>query len=375
MNIQAQQSLPGSTTRRRVVVVGGGVVGCATAYRLARAGLAVTLIERDAIGAHASAFNAGNLNPLYGTPPALLPAAIDAFHLHVDLAEELRLLGCAPGAPHPVKRILLGFEAAERAALETTAALFEATPGFSSTWLERGQLRRVEPGLADEVAFGLLLEGSLSIDGHDFTRSLAAGAARAGCEVAIGAVTGVMTHDDRVTGVRTAGGVVDCDEAVFATGPWVSELESWLGIEVGVQPVKGELLLVELPAEQPLHDLSWESVAIYRRRDAQIWVGGTMEKSGFDAKPTAAARTAMLARAERIFPAMRRAEIMRHVAALRPMGPGHVPIAMRANGWKNAYIANGAGTKGLLLSVVIARTISELLTGRGIEHALDTAAV
>ena len=38
---------------RRVVVVGGGVVGCAAAVELARAGYDVTLLERDAIAATA----------------------------------------------------------------------------------------------------------------------------------------------------------------------------------------------------------------------------------------------------------------------------------------------------------------------------------
>ena len=46
-----------------VVVIGGGVVGCTTAYRLARAGLTVTVVERGVCGREASWAGAGILVP------------------------------------------------------------------------------------------------------------------------------------------------------------------------------------------------------------------------------------------------------------------------------------------------------------------------
>ena len=50
----------GSRGRRRVVVVGAGVVGCAAAYELARAGHTVVVVEGDEGAARAtSALNGG----------------------------------------------------------------------------------------------------------------------------------------------------------------------------------------------------------------------------------------------------------------------------------------------------------------------------
>src|SRR3989304_9084185 len=46
-----------------VVVVGGGVVGCATAFFLAKAGLAPLVLERDQLGCEASGEAAGMLAP------------------------------------------------------------------------------------------------------------------------------------------------------------------------------------------------------------------------------------------------------------------------------------------------------------------------
>ena len=47
------------STSSGVVIVGGGIVGVVTAYYLARAGVASVVVERDAIGSHASGFAYG----------------------------------------------------------------------------------------------------------------------------------------------------------------------------------------------------------------------------------------------------------------------------------------------------------------------------
>ena len=53
-------------TSSGVVIVGGGIVGLTTAYYLAKAGTPSTVVERDAIGSHASGFAYGGLSPLTG---------------------------------------------------------------------------------------------------------------------------------------------------------------------------------------------------------------------------------------------------------------------------------------------------------------------
>jgi glycine oxidase len=338
------------------------VVGCATAYQLARAGLEVTLIERDAIAAHASGRNAGNLNPLHGTPPALIPLALEAFRIHGEVKAELMQLGCANYAMTPVKRIHLGYAEAERGQLEETAALFRGTQGFSSAWLERDDLHQIEPRLAPEACFGVLTEGNLSLDSGDFCRSLASGAAQLGARVLQEtALLGTIASGDRITGVQTKQGAIACDGVVLATGPWVADTESWLGIRVPVEPLKGEILLLRLPDEMPAYDFTFGLTSLYRRRENEMWVGVTMTNCGFECTPTTEAREHLWDRAERIMPGIRRARLLGHVAALRPMTASNAPIVDRAAGWQNVHLANGGGSKGVLLSVAMARGIRDLL--------------
>jgi glycine/D-amino acid oxidase-like deaminating enzyme len=360
------QSLDNLPTGRHVVVVGAGVVGCATAYRLARSGFAVTLIERDAIAAHASGNNAGNLNPLHGTPPALVPAMLEAFEMHATMRAELAQLGCHGFSVLPVKRVHLGHTDSDRRHLEETAALCNSVDGFSATWLDRDSLRQLEPRLAPDINFAVLVDGGLSIDSYAFTRSLAAAAEQLGAAILSTTVTGIEMQADRLLAVDTNQGRVPCDEAVFATGPWVTPTMAWLGIDIAVEPVKGELLLVRLPEDAPLYDFTFGSACLYRRRDNEIWIGGTTVSCGLNAAPTPEAREFLLDGAARIMPEIRRGTLLGHVAALRPMSvsktsASKASIACRARGWQNVYIANGGGAKGVLLSAEIAAGIRDLL--------------
>ena len=55
-----------ATSGSDVVIIGGGIVGISTAYYLAKAGIRSVIVERDAVGSHASGFAYGGLSPLAG---------------------------------------------------------------------------------------------------------------------------------------------------------------------------------------------------------------------------------------------------------------------------------------------------------------------
>ena len=55
-----------TSAARDVVVIGGGIIGCMTAYLLARSGATVTILEADSVGSHASGFAFGEMGALEG---------------------------------------------------------------------------------------------------------------------------------------------------------------------------------------------------------------------------------------------------------------------------------------------------------------------
>ncbi|HLC05975.1 MAG TPA: FAD-dependent oxidoreductase, partial [Anaerolineales bacterium] len=75
-----------------VVIVGGGVIGCATAFFLAKAGLAPLVLERDQLGCEASGEAAGMLAPQAEADRAgpFFEFGLAGRRLFSPLAEELK---------------------------------------------------------------------------------------------------------------------------------------------------------------------------------------------------------------------------------------------------------------------------------------------
>jgi len=348
-------------SKRKIVIVGGGIFGSAIAYVLTREGFDVTLFESLSIGAHASSKNAGNLNPLDRTPSVLLPFALESFRLHQAIVLELAELKSAHYNLLPSHRILLELDESKRKSLERATDLFANTEGFSAEELDVKTLHQIEPRLSQNVRFGILTKGSLAVDSYLLTMSLAQAAERLGAKYVCDSVLGVVKKGDRITGVKTYQDRFACDEIIFATGPWVGETEACLDIEIDIEPIKGELLLMQLSGKPLDYDFTWGTSCLYKRRKNEVWVGGTFEHSSFDRTPSIKNRASMLNQAAQIIPEIREARLLEHVVGLRPMTSSGLPLVGRVVQWQNAYLANGGGSKGVLLSVGIAQVIRDLL--------------
>ncbi len=109
------------------------------------------------------------------------------------------------------------------------------------------------------------------------------------------------------------------------------------------------------------HDFTHGLISLYRRGDDEVWVGVTREEAGFDESASASGRRRLIDGAARILPAIRDAEVIEHLAALRPMTRSALPIVGRAPGWSNVYVANGGGIKGVLLGTGVGAAIRDLV--------------
>ena len=356
-----------------VIVIGGGIVGSFAAYFLSRFGRRVALIERGAIGGKASGANPGGLNPLHGPglPGPLSPLAERAFAVHQEHWERIGALSGTAFHPHRVSRVELAFDATERQALADTTRSYDALPGFSARWMERGELLQRSPRIHPGVVGGLWTEGNGMVSSHEYTRAVARAALVEGATMVRGEVTGLVTQDGHVTGVRTREGILTCDAVLVATGAWMADAAAWLDVAIPVTPLKGELLLAEMP-EAPLdHHVTWKMIGLYQTPQGSVWLGGTQEPAGFDEAPSAAGRESILRAAARLVPDVARARVLQHLAALRPMSPDGLPLLGRIPGWNNAFLAAGAGQKGMLLSAGMGESVAQLIAGKVPEILMD----
>jgi glycine oxidase len=261
--------------------------------------------------------------------------------------------------------VLVAFGDADRGELDEVEKLFAGNAGFATARLGAPALRGIDARLSADIVEGLRIEGNESIDSAAYNRALVEGAGKAGARIVRAEVLGVERRAARISSLATQAGPIACDCAVFATGPWVAEVGRWLGLELRVEPVKGEMLRMRLPPPNVTHDFTHGLISLYRRGADEVWVGVTRERCGFDETPTAEARRVLIDGAARILPAVRSAMVLEQLASLRPMTPSGLPVVGRAPGWDNVFITNGGGIKGVLLSTGIGSAVRDLvMTGQ-----------
>ena len=350
--------------KTEVAIVGGGAAGCAVAYFLAQAGVEAAIIERAGVGSQASGYSAGGLNPLQGTaiPGPLGLLAIESFRMHLGMWDRLRIESGVDFSPETISLVHVALDESDLRELDETLDAFEAADEFSARWLEGDELRELEPRIAQEAIRGLYTYGNAVLDSYLFTTALSKAAEQRGAAVRAGDVTGLKTSAGVVTGILLEGRELACDAVVLATGPWAKHAEQWLGVTIPVEPLKGEILRMELPGAELMHDFTWGHVSLFRRADGQVWVGATEERLGFDAEPSVSARQSLLEEAMRVMPSIAEARLVKHTACLRPVTRDWLPIIGRALGWDNVYIATGGAKKGILLSPAMGKATADLIT-------------
>jgi len=348
-----------------VVVVGGGITGSLITYFLARQQTPAVLLERSGIGKQASGQNPGGINPLHGPgiPGPMFNLAMRSHRLHRDICTEIATLSGLDCQIRDVSRIEVSLNDSDTRRLDATFTLYNDTDGFAARRLDRGELLAIEPRIGPEVREALLLQGNGMVDGHAYAVAAADAARMLGANISEGAVTGLKRAGRRVTGVQLEHGQLDCGALVLATGPWVAQAGDWLNMTIPVVPIKGQLLLVDLPGLPLRHHLTRAAMGIYTLPGPQFMLGGTWEQTGFDTSPTQHGLDTILDGITPIMPCARDARLARHMAALRPATPDGLPIIGRAPGWDNVFLASGGGAKGMLLSAGMAESVAAMIAG------------
>lgn len=117
-----------------------------------------------------------------------------------------------------------------------------------------------------------------------------------------------------MTGVQTADGVLAADEVVLSAGAWSGDLLRTLGLELPVEPVKGQMILFKCAEDfLPSMVLAKGRYAI-PRRDGHILVGSTLEHAGYDKTPTGDALESLKASAVELLPELEGATVVAHWA-------------------------------------------------------------
>jgi glycine/D-amino acid oxidase-like deaminating enzyme len=257
-----------------VVVVGAGIVGCATAYHLARRGVRVVAVERGSVFGEQSRKNWGFVRQ-QGRDPHEVPLMMEGNRIWRGLESEL-------GAD--IEWVQGGNLAL--AANPARMALFEEWLGVARQFgldtrlLRPRDLPSVVPGLGGEWVGGMHTPSDGHTDPGKSTDALARAAISHGATIHLGcAVEAVTTRDGAVSAIITERGEIRTSWVVCAAGAWSSRLMRTLGVSLPQRWVRGTV--ARTMAVPPVTTCAvWgPGVAFRQRRDGSfnIAAGGALD--------------------------------------------------------------------------------------------------
>ncbi|KQP62186.1 D-amino acid dehydrogenase [Methylobacterium sp. Leaf112] len=407
----------------RILVLGSGVVGVTSAYYLAKAGHAVTVLDRQAgSGMETSFANAGQVSPGYAAPWAAPGIPVKAMkwllmrHRPLVLwpSFEPRLYGwlarmlanCTEEAyarnkgrmvrlaeySRDVLRDLrhdtgIAYDHRERGTLQVfrtpkqldhvgdDTRVLDAY-GVKYAVLDRAGCVAAEPALGavcEKIVGGLRLPGDETGDAHLFTKELAALCERLGVVFRYGVnIDGLEVDGDRVVAVRAGTDRFRADAYVAAMGSYTPALLRPHGVRLPVYPVKGYSLTLPViaPDAAPVSTVMDETFKVgITRLGERIRVGGTAELASFSQTLRGPRRATLERSVGDLFPRGGKLSEASFWTGLRPMTPDGTPIVGATN-LANLFTNTGHGTLGWTMACGSARLLADLISGRApdIDH-------
>lgn len=361
-----------------VLVIGAGVIGAATAYFAAKAGLSVTIVDQGLPASGTSSACEGNI--LVSDKELGPELELTRYSLSVwkgELAEHRHLWEFEAKG---------GIIVASRpSSLESLHRVMAVQRGFGVVVeeLDPAALRRAEPHITPDALGGAYYPEDSQVQPMLVAAHLVRLATEAGAEFHTGAtVTGMLRDGDRVTGVRTTRGDFPAGNVVNCTGTWAGEIGALAGVNVPVMPRRGFVMVTE-PLPPMVHHKVYAaeyidnvgssdaglqaSPVVEGTPGGTILVGSTRERVGFDRTVSTEALRRLAQNATGLFPFLAGVRAIRHYHGFRPYCPDHLPVIGHDDRAPGLWHAAGHEGAGIGLSVGTGKLLSQALSGRALD--------
>ncbi|MDA8200743.1 MAG: FAD-binding oxidoreductase [Thermaerobacter sp.] len=354
------------TEQHDVVVIGAGLVGLSVAYHLAKRGIRdVVVLEREAAHAQGSSGrSAGGVRLEFSHPSSV---RFSQYGLHVlehfedefGISPQFRACGYLFVTSDPSQWVALQESAVMQrdlgVAVETLAAA-DIRGSFAYINLPDlvGGIYGPRDGVGDpaSVAYGYIRR-----------------ARQLGVEVRFHVnVEGITASAGRVTGVRTASGLISTSTVVNAAGPQARAIGQMAGVDIPVHPYRRSIYVTGpfdgLPENLPM-TLNLDNTSYIRREGRSILLGMSDpdEPSSELVETDPAALEKIIATILPWIPSLEHATIMRGWAGLYEISPDQSAIIGPTDDLAGFYCANGFSGHGFMHAPATGRVIAELIAG------------
>jgi glycine oxidase len=359
------------------VVIGAGVIGCAVAWRLGQAGMRVVVVERGRVGGEASHAAAGMLAPLAEADreDEFFNLTAASLATYADFARELKASSGVDVEYRDEGTLCLALTQNDEEELERRWQwLHEA--GLNVRRLNAGSALKLEPLLNQALRFALKFPGDHQVDNRRLMTALHGAARNAGIEFlthteARELLTENVAGRSRVSGVVTARGEIHARTVVIAAGSWSSLLRCDEAQRFDVEPARGQMAALEMPAPAARHVIYSRRGYLVPRLGGYLIAGSTTERAGYDKRVTAGGMASVINNAIEIMPCVAEQAVIETWAGLRPRAPDDLPILGPDPRVEGLIYATGHYRNGILLAPITAQAIGELVV-KG-ESSIDLA--
>ena len=224
-----------------VIIIGGGIMGCATAYRLALRGVDVLVLEKKEIGNGGSCRNAGGVRQSARDPKELPLAMYSVANIWPQLSDELGV----DVEYHQGGNLRLGLNEKDIKILENHTAK-STKLGLEVSMISGDEARELCPYMSDEV----VAASWCPTDGHANPLKTTLGFYRKALSLGVVFVTGVTVLElqkskGRIRKVVTDDGVYEADQILLCAGYESRRIANTVGIDVPVERQTNEVLVTE----------------------------------------------------------------------------------------------------------------------------------
>jgi sarcosine oxidase subunit beta len=352
-----------------VIIVGGGIMGCWTAYRLAKAGRRVMLVERTEIAFEGSGRNRGNVRVQLRDPDEmemarrsleLWPKAEAEFGTSMEFRRTGNLL------------VTYDRDIAEEFPQEAER---HCAMGLDAHVVHGNRLRELVPGISGAVLSGLLTTDDGHINPQLATWAVATGAKRAGADIRRGvSVERIEVNRGKVAGVATSAGVFSAPQVLVAGGVWSGRLLEPAGLSLPIEPALHQCMATaKLPyVTGPYLRCASPRVGFCQTASGTLLLGMAPARKirlGEEPRISREHLTRVMAETIRLVPNLEQVSAVRAWAGLFDMTPDDHPFIGPVEGTDGLFVAAGFCGHGFAISPVVTEVLSALMLGE--EPSID----
>lgn len=361
---------------QKIIVVGAGILGASAAYHLAKAGVSVTLVDREEPG-QATDSAVGFICPWLSQRrnKAWYSLAKSGAKYYPTLIKQLEEDGETNTGYKQVGAISIHSEEDNLQKMEERAykRRDDAPEIGEITRLTPSETQKLFPPLADNYG-SVHISGAARVNGKALRQSLINAAKKHGATYVKGDAT-LVCQENTITGIKVDGQAYHADQVILATGAWTDDLLKPLGVKFLGSFQKGQIIHLQLPNADTNN---WPVVlppidqGILAFDGGRVVIGATHEnETGLDMRVTAGGIHEVLNKALHFAPGLADGEIAETLVGFRPFTPGFLPVIGPLPNYEGIMIAGGLGASGITTGPFIGQQLANLALGQLVDLDLE----